>query len=208
MNFESIIKEVGRYYTEKFISYGPSPQGADWNSIDSQLLRFKQLLKVCNSQDHFSINDYGCGYGALVNYMNSEKYDFSYFGYDISPEMLEYAKQLYDNYPNVLFSGTRSDLPISDYTVASGIFNVKNSTTDKEWQDYILSTLEDLFTLSQYGFAFNILTRYSDADKMRPNLYYEDPCFLFDYCKTNFSKNVAILHDYNLYEFTVIVRKQ
>jgi len=43
---------------------------------------------------------------------------------------------------------------------------------------------------------------------MREDLYYADPCFIFDYCKRNFSRNVALLHDYELYEFTIIVRKQ
>jgi len=42
---------------------------------------------------------------------------------------------------------------------------------------------------------------------MRPDLYYADPLFLFDFCKQNFSKNVALLHDYRLYDFTLIVRK-
>ena len=42
---------------------------------------------------------------------------------------------------------------------------------------------------------------------MRADLYYADPCFLFDYCKRNFAKDVAILHDYSLYDFTLIVRK-
>ena len=57
------------------------------------------------------------------------------------------------------------------------------------------------------GMAFNMLTKYSDADKMRADLYYADPLFLFDYCKRNFSKNVALLHDYRLYDFTILVRK-
>ena len=39
------------------------------------------------------------------------------------------------------------------------------------------------------------------------DLYYADPLDLFDYCKRNFSKNVALLHDYRLYDFTLIVRK-
>ena len=38
-------------------------------------------------------------------------------------------------------------------------------------------------------------------------LYYADPCALFDYCKRNFSRNVALLHDYKIYDFTLIVRK-
>jgi hypothetical protein len=39
------------------------------------------------------------------------------------------------------------------------------------------------------------------------DLYYGDPCFLFDYCKRHFSKNIVLLHDYNLYDFTLIERK-
>ena len=42
---------------------------------------------------------------------------------------------------------------------------------------------------------------------MRPYLYYADPLFLFDYCKKKYSKSVALLHDYGLYEFTILVRK-
>jgi hypothetical protein len=43
---------------------------------------------------------------------------------------------------------------------------------------------------------------------MRADLYYADPAQVFDYCKRRFSPNVALLHDYGLYEFTILVRKQ
>lgn len=206
-SFDKIVKKVDRYYSDKIITYGTTPQGVDWSSPESQFLRFEQLLKVCGDKNHFSINDYGCGYGALLDYMNSQNYQFSYFGYDISTLMLNEANKRYHNSSNLVFCNRQSDLPVSDYTVASGIFNVKQDIEIDEWEKYILCVLNDLFQLSHIGFAFNILTKYSDADKMRSDLYYADPCFLFDYCKKNFSRNVAILHDYNLYEFTVIVRK-
>ena len=61
-------------------------------------------------------------------------------------------------------------------------------------------------SLGTKGFAFNMLTSYSDADKMRDDLYYGDPCELFDHCKRSYSRNVALLHDYGLYEFTMLVR--
>jgi hypothetical protein len=51
-----------------------------------------------------------------------------------------------------------------------------------------------------------VLSLYSDPERRRPDLFYADPLFLFDYCKTRFSKAVALLHDYPLYEFTVLVR--
>jgi len=52
-----------------------------------------------------------------------------------------------------------------------------------------------------------MLTKYSDREYMKEYLYYADPLFIFDYCKRNFSKKVALIHDYELYEFTILVRK-
>jgi len=57
------------------------------------------------------------------------------------------------------------------------------------------------------GFSFNCLTSYSDDDKMKDYLYYANPMELFDLCKRKYSRNVALLHDYDLYEFTILVRK-
>jgi hypothetical protein len=51
------------------------------------------------------------------------------------------------------------------------------------------------------------LTSYSDEDKMRAHLYYTDPTWAFDLCKRRYSRHVALLHDYGLYEFTILVRK-
>jgi hypothetical protein len=41
---------------------------------------------------------------------------------------------------------------------------------------------------------------------MRDYLYYPDPCRVFDYCKTHIAREVALLHDYGLFAFTIIVR--
>jgi hypothetical protein len=62
-------------------------------------------------------------------------------------------------------------------------------------------------TLSRKGFAFNALSLYSDPEKRRPDLYYADPLALFDHCQRHFSRYVSLLHDYPLYEFTILVRK-
>ncbi len=83
---------------------------------------------------------------------------------------------------------------------------MKGDIDEKSWSDYIAKTIELMFKNSKKGFAFNCLTKYSDQDKMRQNLHYADPLFWFDFCKKNFSRNVALLHDYDLYEFTIIVR--
>ena len=106
------------------------------------------------------------------------------------------------------FEVSRESTHVADYSVASGIFNVKLDATDEDWLAYILDAIQALDRASRKGFAFNCLTRYSDPERMRANLFYADPCFLFDHCKRRLSRHVAILHDYGLYEFTMLVRKQ
>jgi hypothetical protein len=61
---------------------------------------------------------------------------------------------------------------------------------------------------SSRGFAFNMLTSYSDPERCRNDLYYGDPAYFFDLCKRNFARNVAVLHDYGLWEWTILVRKE
>jgi hypothetical protein len=125
----------------------------------------------------------------------------------VSAEMVGKAKELYGIYDFRCIDNA-SQMICSDYTVASGIFNVKMGYPDDKWLDeYVVPTINSMNDKSSHGFAFNLLTSYSDAEKMEDYLFYADPCFLFDYCKRNFSRNVALLHDYELYEFTMVVRK-
>jgi SAM-dependent methyltransferase len=201
------LEAVERYYSGRFAEHGPRARGVDWNSEESQELRFAQLLKVCGDTGApFSLIDFGCGYGALVSYLKERGLDASYTGYDLSRSMLEHAVREHEDPPRVTFVDDVDELEPADYTVASGIFNVRLDVSDSAWKDYVFRELETLADLSRRGFSFNMLTSYSDADKMRPDLYYGDPRFFFDHCKRRYSRNVALLHDYGLYEFTIIVR--
>jgi hypothetical protein len=120
--------------------------------------------------------------------------------------MIEHARRAYEDDPRVRFLTDAGELEPAHFTVASGVFNVKLSVPGSQWREYVLGVIETLARLSMRGFAFNMLTSYSDADKMRPDLYYGDPCDFFDHCKRRYARNVALLHDYGLYEFTMIVR--
>jgi SAM-dependent methyltransferase len=208
MDDTKIRGDVESYYNEKIEVHGPTAQGVDWNSPDSQRLRFVQLLKLIDHDQPFTINDYGCGYGALADYLSSEGYASQYSGFDISPKMIAKANELHAGMQGVAFVAKERDLREADYTVASGIFNVKLEASSTEWEKYMLRTLAAISGLSKRGFAFNVLTKYSDPEFQRPDLYYADPLFLFDYCKTKFSRFVSLIHDYPLYEFTLLIRKE
>ena len=203
-----ILTEVADYYSAKLAEHGETPRGVDWNGEESQVLRFTQLAKIIQPSSTFSLNDLGCGYGALFDYLNTISQDFIYTGCDVSSDMIEAAKTRYATHANAHFVVASEPPEMADYGIASGIFNVRLGRNDAEWQQYLENTLDVLNNTSRQGFAFNCLTSYSDADKMRDYLYYADPCWLFDLCKRRYSRHVALLHDYGLYEFTILVRKQ
>ena len=203
-----LLIEVAEYYATKLAQHGETPRGVDWNGEESQALRFGQLCKIIDTPDQFSINDLGCGYGALYDYLTRGYADFSYSGIDVSASMIRAAEQRCKDNEQVRHVLSSEPDQIADYSVASGIFNVRLHRSDAEWRVYLEATLDALDQNSRIGFSFNCLTSYSDPDKMRDHLYYADPCVLFDLCKRCYSRNVALLHDYGLYEFTILVRKQ
>ncbi len=204
-----ILTEVASYYSEKLAQFGETPRGVDWNGEESQALRFEQLSKILTRvEDGGSINDLGCGYGAYFEYLEKRRIHLNYTGIDVSEDMVAAARRRHGGAENPRFVCAALPDQVSDYGVASGIFNVRLGRSDADWLAYLQATLDVLDRTSSMGFAFNCLTSYSDADKMRDYLYYADPCAVFDYCKRRYSRHVALLHDYGLHEFTILVRKQ
>lgn len=202
---QKIIDETSSYYTEKALEYGTTPRGVDWNSNEAQIIRFDQISRVIRekSGDAFSICDYGCGFGDYDDYLARTYSNFAYTGYDVSSKMVEMARE---KHPDKKFiCGAELDSPY-DYVVTSGIFNVRRDSSEEVWLNYILDTITMFNRFAKKGFSFNCLTKYSDRDHQKDYLYYADPLFLFDYCKTHFSRNVALLHDYEIYDFTILVR--
>jgi len=202
---DKILYSVNDYYTKKIKEHGVSPRGVDWNGVESQELRFELLCKVIDYSNPCSVLDFGCGYGAMSDYLARTNSGVVFTGFDISEEMIKQAMSTHQNNSKWI-----TELPVNeqfDYVIASGIFNVRLDTADEEWKNYIIGVLNQMNGLSRKGFSFNMLTSYSDAEYMRDYLYYAQPAFFFDYCKVNFSKYVALLHDYPLYEFTILVRK-
>lgn len=200
--------EAKQYFEDRLNEHGATPRGVDWNSQTAQETRFAQLIKVIQPENPYSLLDYGCGYGALLNYLISQnRAPEHYFGYDILESMAEKGRELHSDQPQFVFFSDLAALAPVDYAIASGIFNLKLEVPNEDWTRYVVGELHKINNLAQKGFSFNMLTKYSDPEYMRSYLYYADPCYLFDYCKTHFSRNIALLHDYEVYDFTIIVRK-
>jgi len=204
---DTLRDQARAYYDAKLRAHGATPAGMDWNSQASQGLRFRQLARLWEDDANAGVVDYGCGYAALAGYLRERGHRGPYHGFDVSADMIRAAETHVATLASCRVTARREALSPLDYAVASGVLNVKQQAGDAEWASYVRETIADLAALGTRGFAFNALTLYSDVEKRRPDLYYADPLELFDHCKRTYSRFVTLLHDYPLYEFTLLVRR-
>lgn len=204
MSEQDLHKAVGNYYSDKVRQFGATPKGVDWNSAESQELRYQQLLKIISSGDQpFSLLDYGCGYGGMLTFMDRMNLQVEYTGFDISEAMLAEARKQFGGKGTWISKLAEGE--VYDYVVASGIFNVIPDGLRDRWKKYMFDTIDELGDKAAKGFSFNVLTSYSDPEHMKDYLFYAQPGEVFDYCMKKWPRRVSLLHDYGLYEFTVLV---
>jgi SAM-dependent methyltransferase len=197
---------VARLYSESLAEHGPSSRAVGWKDESSQRLRFEKLLEIVEPGDHpLSVADLGCGYGAMFGFLAERLGDRveRYVGYEISPEMLDSARERVTDERARFMSAARPSEPV-DYSFASGPFNVKLEASDGEWEAEIRDALRALATTSTRGLAFNLLT--TRVDWREPHLFYADPARFVDFARRELGPSVELLEDYGLYEWTMLVR--
>ncbi|HEY1037795.1 MAG TPA: class I SAM-dependent methyltransferase [Bacteroidia bacterium] len=201
------LSKVKDLYDHNISEFGIDPRSVGWGTQEKINNRFRQLFYMISEPAiPFSLNELGSGYGEAVKYCLSNGFNIAeYVGLDISEKMLAAAGEYLASFPNKKLILASALTEKKDYSIASGIFNVMFDSSQEDWDKYILNTLHNMNDFSEKGFSFNMLTSY--VDYRAENLNYGDSLFYFDYCKKHFSKNVSLLHDYNLYEFTIVVRK-
>lgn len=200
---------IAELYGQRLSDHGLSSQSVCWKTEASQILRFDQLVYVLNQEhggEEMSVNDFGCGYAAMFRYLDElpNVRLGQYYGYDISDEMLKAAGETVTDARAHFIKSSRVTEE-ADYSFVSGTFNVKLGASDEVWVEHLKEMLMNLAEKSRKGFAFNLLSTY--VDWKQEDLYYGDPFMFFDFCKRHISRYVALLHDYPLYEWTIVVSK-
>lgn len=202
-----IRDSVRAYYSRVLERHGPTARGVDWPCTASQYLRLIQLLKVCDFRGRSSINDFGCGYGALVALLAERFPDatIDYRGIDISPAMIRAARSLWSARPDVEFSVGARCPRRADYSLASGVFNVRLESPIARWEKYVESILGNLRSSSSKGFAVNFLRR-KRGQPPPAGLYHSTPGRWATFCESELDCKVEVVANYGLAEFTLLAR--
>jgi SAM-dependent methyltransferase len=204
---DSILRDVAAYYSSRLAVYGATSQGVDWNGPTSHDLRHRQFFRLIDNSWDASILDLGCGFGDFLRFLRAEGHRGTYIGYDIAPNMIAEAIRLHGEGVDRQWRVGANPTETADFAIASGIFNVKAGVLTETWTRYVRATIDILAHTGRRGFAFNVLSLSSDPERRRPDLYYADPAEILDYSLIRFGRSVALLQDYGLYEFTLVVRQ-
>ncbi|MBF0335328.1 MAG: class I SAM-dependent methyltransferase [Alphaproteobacteria bacterium] len=200
------IGPVADIYAAMLAEHGPTPLGVGWNGLARQRLSFETLCAIIPPDDTGqTINDLGCGYGALFDFLAPRPAlrDGLYYGWDAAPAMIEAAKARIAD-PRVNFAVARQPLAGADWSFASGTWNIKLDAPTAEWERVVAEGIRALAFASRRGYAFNMLSTRGPAREAEIHL--GDPTRWLAFCRDNLPGRPELVEDYGLPEFTIRVR--
>jgi SAM-dependent methyltransferase len=193
---------LARISSETLREHGVTAAGAGWREAASQELRFSVLAQAVQIRpgDAVTVNDLGCGYGALYDYLVGVGVDVQHYrGYDISDEMLAAARARVPA-EHGCFSQAPLITDVADFSLLSGPLNLKVAD-DEAWQLYSRAVVLNLAQHSRRGFAFNMMT--TKVTYRVEELHYADPVEWLEWCRREISPSLDLFEDYSLYEWTI-----
>jgi SAM-dependent methyltransferase len=202
------------YYEGLLAQHGENYKALDWNSPESQRLRFKifkELFVYGKKAANISVLDVGCGFGDLYGFFKADgllnRLRINYTGYDISQKLLEVARK---KYPDAKFElkDVLEDryVPKFDYVFCSGVLNIRTSERD-EHLDFVKEMLFRMYDLAGCGVGVNFLGEgglplASEGDLSSGRYFFFKPEEIVNFCRFVCGKFI-LRHDYHAGDFTV-----
>jgi len=140
------------FYHNALKKHGISARGLNWNSRESQEIRFAVLTQLLKEElATCSIVDAGCGFGDLYLYWEKEKtLPQSYIGIDCVEKFVEISQERVKNTIFLHRDIIKDALPKAHWYVASGSLNILN-----DFDTWLF--LEKMLENASKGVVFNIL---------------------------------------------------
>jgi SAM-dependent methyltransferase len=207
---QKIAGDVTDYYAGTLAQHGATPRGVDWSCKPTQELRFIQLLRICSFEGAISLNDVGCGYGALLGFLRQRhrRASIDYLGVDLSQAMVDSARSRWGHLPQTIFDTAGGPLRLADYSIASGLFNVRLHHADTDWEPWVAHTLHGLHTASRIGFSVNFLLP-AQPGEVSPQALYRPAIDQWKrFCEDDLQSTVEMVTGYGMREYTLLVRKR
>jgi len=177
----------------------------DYGSKNSQLIKFKVISELMPLETQ-SILDVGCGLCDFQQYLLNSHHgrpnEFFYTGIDVTPKMVERAKQKYGSDINVICSSLDRYRTNNRYdiVIANGIFYLED-----DGMQAMRASVSKMFGLATKGVIFNSLSLY--AKHKESNEFYADPVRVIKEVVLPHTNQYILRSDYHERDFTVAMYK-
>lgn len=198
------------YYSKRFYKYGVNKFALGWDK-GKQYERFHQLTSDFNLNGK-KILDIGCGFGDMVDYLDGIPISaYSYIGMDLVKEFIDIAKKReekrvkYDKREVDFICGDFLDFNegnISDFVIASGIFNIKSSDIDMYDGLYIM--LRKMYNCAKDAISVDMLSDKVDWAYEHNNNYNPSKVLEIAY---SLSRRIILKNNYFPFEFSITIYK-
>ena len=206
-----LLAPATRAYERRLRQFGPTARGVFWRDDAWQRRRYDILAQAFRPDDRqggTTICDFGCGYGALFDYLAARPVmDGSlYLGIDMSEDMIA-ACQARIRDERATFERHVALTKRCDYVLVSGTFNLKMAAADEVWLPYVLNAIEQLWSGTKKVLAFNMLDADGD-DERQQGLYYADGPTFETFCNDHLKDaRVTLRYDPPLPDWTIFVER-
>lgn len=198
MNFIDSLN-IHNYHQLRIKQYGAgNARTLGWKSQEGQMARFEVLAQIADLTNA-SVLDAGCGYGDLCGFLQEKFTGLRYIGVDMEESFLDLAIEQYGKTGETSFflgDFTKTELPVTDYILASGVLNYKNSDPA-----YIFKTIAKLYNGCRFGFGFNLLSKVTDPKGL---ITAYEPKEIVEFCKT-LTSEISLKEGYYEHDFTVMM---
>jgi trans-aconitate methyltransferase/Tfp pilus assembly protein PilF len=196
-------------YYEHLLDEPDDRKATGWQIPFSRDVALLSLLRVDGLRDGARVLDVGCGFGALKELFDRLGPKVEYTGYDLSPRIVERAKQ---RHPEARFEvrDILRDPPRErfDFVFCSGALSFRLPDHGR----YLIDMITAMYGLVDVALAFNMLSAWAYMES--PTLQreatdgdYEWPDEIFRFCKT-LSRHVSVQNDTHHGSFDVFVYRR
>lgn len=192
---------VRTLYREQFRQHGDTPAGVFWPK-GRQEQRWEALTAAVDVPS-FTLLDYGCGLGHMQPWLARRHPGATYTGADMLEEYVEHVRRTAPGTAVQHVSGPADVEGDFDYTVLSGVFNIRYADTEAAHEAIVFDTLAGLFAHTRRALSVNFQTPF--ADFVQEGSHHQDIGRLLAFAVERLSRRFAVDHATLPYEYTLTV---
>ena len=204
-----LLDPVASTFTRGLKVFGTHHKALAWYDAERMQRRFqifRGLLADIPEERPITVNDHGCGYGAMFEAFRTlpALKNGRYYGTDISAEMVAAARRRIAD-PRAVFEVSHVATHDADYSFVSGTWNMKMWADDAEWRAFVLANLKHLWSRTKVALGFNMLS--VNNPWREPTLYYADPKDVLAFCRSELTENVHTIDRLEPREFVIFLMR-